>query len=68
MGEVLEKERCRPAVWANSSSVLGAEISDLKVSASTTSLFLWGAGGWLELFGCFGGRGIIFVVFPSDQT
>lgn len=62
MGDVLEKERGRPAIWANSSNVLGTEISNLKALASTASLFLWGAEGvtraiWL----CFGGRGIIFV-------
>lgn len=30
---------------ANSSNVLGAEISDLKASAPSTSLFLWGENG-----------------------
>lgn len=70
MGDVLEKERGRPAIWANSSNVLGTEISNLKALASTASLFLWGAEEvtraiWL----CFGGEGNNFCsIFPSDQT
>lgn len=39
--EVLEKEIHRPALSANGSSVLEAEISGLNASVSITSLFLW---------------------------
>lgn len=49
-------------LWADCSNVLGAEISDLKASALTTSLFLWGEKGAIKAILLFrGGGGVIFV-------
>lgn len=42
MGEVLEKEIQDLQLWANSNDVLGTGIPDVRTSASTTPLFLWG--------------------------
>lgn len=54
--------------FKNSSNVLEVEISDFKVSASTTSLFLWGAEGVTRAIWLFWGEGNNFCsVFPSDQ-